>query len=277
MILRRASEGPVDLLWIDKGLAIRPDTLLRFRSLKPQSALVFYSPDDMGNPVNQSLRYLESIPLYDLHVTTKSYNCEELRDLGARDVLFVNNAYDPAVHRKFELAPAEREQLAASVGFIGYFENDRADHIRGLARAGLAVTVRGPGWRKLRGAHQNLRIRESYLEGMEYSKAINATLINLAFLRKANRDLQTTRSIEIPACGAFMLAERTDEHLRLFSEGKEAEFFGSFDELLAKCQYYLTHPIERERISAAGLRRCVEGDYSNKGMLRRVLQHLGME
>jgi len=276
-ILRRASEGSVDLLWIDKGLTIRPNTLLRLRSLSPRSILVSYSPDDMGNPANQSHRYLKSIPIYDLHVTTKSYNCEELRNLGARDVLFVDNAYDPAVHRTIDLTPAERKELTTSVGFIGFFERDRADHILGLARAGVAVTVCGPGWHKLRGVHQNLWIRSGFLHGIEYSKAINATLINLAFLRKAHRDLQTTRSVEIPACGAFMLAERTDEHLLLFAEGKEAEFFGSFDELVTKCRYYLTHPTERERIAAAGLRRCIEADYSNTGMLRRVLKHLGVD
>jgi spore maturation protein CgeB len=71
--------------------------------------------------------------------------------------------------------------------------------------------------------------------------------INLAFLRKVNRDLQTTRTMEIPACGGFMLAERTDEHLKLFNEEEEAEFFSDNLELKRKIEYYLNNDDARKR------------------------------
>ena len=95
-------------------------------------------------------------------------------------------------------------------------------------------------------------------------------------LIKQNRDLQTTRTFEIPACGAFMLAERTDEHLRLFEEGKEAAYFGSEGELLDKVRYYLDHEGERKTIAAAGRKRCLDSGYSHhdrlKYMLRRITE-----
>ena len=268
---RQIDRRRFDVVWIDRGLAIAPQTLQRVRQACPDAVLVAFSLDDMASPRHQSRRWLESVPLYDLHVTTKSYNVPELREMSARRVLLIDNAFDPAVHRPLELNDAERERYGASIGFVGHYEAERAELILELCRQGLDIRVDGPAWSGMRGAHPGLTIGEGYLDGLEYAKAVNATAINLGFLRKANRDVQTTRSIEIPACGAFMLAERTDDHRRLFEEGREAEFFGSFDELLDKCRHYLEHPEQRCAIAAAGLRRCVDADYSYQARLRQVL------
>ncbi|TMA32607.1 MAG: glycosyltransferase family 1 protein, partial [Deltaproteobacteria bacterium] len=122
-------------------------------------------------------------------------------------------------------------------------------------------------------SHPLLRVIDTFVGDGDYPRVLSATQINLGFLRKMNRDLQTTRSIEIPACRAFMLAERTSEHLGLFEEGKEAEFFGSFEELLAKCRYYLARDLERRRIADAGHRRCHAG-YTTTHRVIEILECL---
>jgi len=263
-----------DVLWVDKGLTIRPGTFRRARALQPSLICVAYSPDDMASPDNTSVDWERCVPLYDVHVTTKSFNLTELPDLGARDVYFVDNAFDPEIHRPLELSEAERRRFAADVGFIGTFESERADAMLSLARQGVRVTIHGARWERFRGRHENLVMRREVLDGLDYARAVNATKINLGFLRKAYRDLQTTRSIEIPACGGFLLAERTDEHRRLFEEGVEAEFFDSFDELAAKIRHYLAHEDQRRSVAAAGRRRCLEAGYSNQQRLASVLEYL---
>ena len=86
--------------------------------------------------------------------------------------------------------------------------------------------------------------------------------------------MQTQRSIEIPACGGFMLAEQTDEHLELFEEGKEVEFFENENELLDKINYYLSHPEERKKIAAAGRKRCLKSGYSNQDRMNEMFAHI---
>ena len=267
------------LVWIDKGMCITSRTLQTIRDLQPNTQTVHYSPDDMGGRHNQTRQYLDGIPLYDLHVTTKSFNVRELYGRGARAVLFVNNAYSADTHRPIEISPEERLSLGGPVGFIGAFEEERAEAMRFLAENGVPVRIWGGwggGWERWarKHPHSKLRVENRAVWGQEYAKAICSFDVNLCFLRKLNRDLQTTRSVEIPACGGFLLAERTEEHLKLFEEGAEAEFFGSRAELLEKCRHYLAHEEERRKVAAAGRARCLRSDYSYDRHVEAVLDRL---
>jgi spore maturation protein CgeB len=211
-----------------------------------------------------------------LHVTTKSFNIRELNGRGARAVIFVNNAYSAETHRPIKTGPEERITLGGDVGFIGAFEKDRAQSLHFLASHGVHVRIWGSGWRRWaeRNGHPNMVVEERHVWGEEYAKALCSFDINLGFLRRLNRDLQTTRSVEIPACGGFMLAERTAEHLGLFTEGIEAEFFSSKEELLEKCCYYLANREARDRIAAAGRERCIRSGYSYERQVEAVLDRL---
>jgi spore maturation protein CgeB len=55
--------------------------------------------------------------------------------------------------------------------------------------------------------------------GGDFRMALGGTKVAGNLVRRANLDGHVIRSFEIPACGAFMLAERTAEHLALF-EGR---------------------------------------------------------
>ena len=176
-----------------------------------------------------------------------------------------------AVHRPREVTPELRARLGGDVGFVGWPEGARERSMRFLARHGVDVRVWGP-WPRWKSA-RNFRVEGRPLWGDEYATALSAFRINLGFLRRVNRDRQTTRSIEIPACGGFLLAERTDEHLRLFREDVEAVFFSNDAELLEKARHYLAHEDERSRIAAAGRRRCLEDGYAYDARLTFILRH----
>lgn len=273
-ILSAVHESSFDILWIDKGLTIRPETLVEVRKIQPACQIVGYSPDDMMNPGNQSKDFLRGLGFYHCYVTTKSYNVAELKKLGCPEVLFADNGYDPHTHRPMDVSAEERHRLGGPVGFIGQWEPDRAESVRWLGRAGVPVRVWGYTWERMHDVPSSVRLENRPLWGDEYARAICAFDINLCFLRKSNRDRQTTRTMEIPACGAFMLAERTDEHVRLFDGGEEAEFFSSDAELLSKVMYYLENKDERLRIARAGYKRCLRDRYSNSERLQHILERI---
>ena len=262
------------VVWVEKGLTVEAASLRALRERWPQTVILNYSGDDMFNPRNQSRRWRASLPLYDVFVTTKNHNVPELREAGAREVFHVDKAFDPLVHRPMPVTPEVRARLGGDVGFIGWPEAERADSMLHLARHGVPVRIWGP-WERLRLSHPNLRIEGRPLWSDDYASALSAFRINLCFLRKVNRDRHTTRSVEIPACGGFMLAERTEEHLALFEEDVEAAYFSNDDELLDTVRWYLAHENERARIAEAGRRRCWSGGYTYERRLEEVLTHVG--
>ena len=277
----RAVQGLVtdetfDVLWVEKAQSLRSSTLLQAANAQPEMRLVFFSEDDMTLASNQSAWFRKSLPFYDLVVTTKSQNAREaeLPALGARRVFYVAKTFDPNLHRPLEVSGEDRQRLGAPVGFIGTFEEPRAKALLTLARSGLDVRVWGNGWAEWTGRHARLTVENRAIYGEEYVRALCATDVNLGFLRKASRDLHTDRSVEIPACGAFLLAERTDEHLELFEEGREAEYFGDLLELTTKTHHYLAHPDLRREIARAGRGRALESDYAHGAALRRILATL---
>ena len=60
-------------------------------------------------------------------------------------------------------------------------------------------------------------------------------------------DLITARTFHIPACGGFMLHERTAEVREFFDEGRECAMFEGAAEMVAKVGYYLDHPTSARR------------------------------
>lgn len=264
-----------DIVWIDKGIFVEDRTLQFIKQTRPSCVIVGYSPDNMAERHNQSQVFLNSFPYYDFYITTKSYTVDCLRKMGCNNIMFVNNAYEASFHHPYKLSSKERERLGGKVGFIGAWEEERCRSILYLAEHGVPVRVWGGGmWLKYKDRYPNLTIEKDGLFSEDYNKALSAFDISLCFLRKMNHDLQTTRTMEIPACGSLLMAERTIEHEQLFKDKEEAVFFSSDEELLELCRYYLDHEIERKQIAHAGRMRCLQSGYSNEDTIKRIIKNI---
>lgn len=269
-ILQALDTFTPDILWIDKGLLIEKHTLKEVKNIMSYIKIVSYSPDDMLNRNNQSRNYLKTLVDYDLVITTKSYNVNELLSIGAKKVYFTQNAYHPTIHKPLKDS-FDRPKYRWDISFIGAYEADRAKQLLYLCCHNITVHVFGPSWSSLKGKDSNLIVDDNAYYGDAYAEIIRSSRINICFLRKANRDLQTTRSIEIPACGGFMLAERTPEHEALFVEDEEAVFFASKEELACKIDFYLSHTESIERIRYNGFMRCINSGYSYAEIFKQII------
>lgn len=274
-LLRAVAQG-ADILWLEAADMIRAGTLRRAKAINPDIAIVCYSEDDMMNPGNRTRWQQATFPLIDLWVTTKSLNtrADELPSLGIKRILFVNNSYDPGMHRPVEVDQADRAAFGAPISFIGTYERPRAQSVLSLAARGFEVRVWGNGWGHMQGVNDNLRIEGRPAYNEEFAKVVSASRINLCFLRHANRDLQTCRSIELPGCAGFMVHERNPEIEALLNDGDAAVFFSSDDELAEVCAYWMDRDEDRLRIGLNARRRVEELELSHRANILRVLNEL---
>jgi len=267
------SEDIYDIAWFEKSTMLRPSTLKYFKNRSINTQIISLSEDDMYAYHNRSRYYQSSLNYYDTVFTTKLYNLDELKLLGAKDTKLFLDSYNSELHRpliKYNLV----KDKEIDISFIGTYEKERADIILWLGSSGFKVVVYGNGWSSLVSKSQNITIMNKAILNEEYVRVINNSKINLGFLRKINRDQVTSRTMEITGCGGFLLAERTPRHSALFSEGEEAEFFSSKEELMKKIEYYLNNFGEIQRISKNGRDRCLRSGYDMKSQISNIFKYL---
>jgi len=217
--------------------------------------------------------FRRAIPYYQSHHVIRQENLSEYRQLGVQRVRILMTYYVPWLHSPPRDAGPRGSEPDRDVVFIGHAEADsRIQYLAALAEAGIRLEVFGAPkyWRRhLPPAVFNRLPPIQPVVGAEYARTIWGARISLAFYSRGNRDRYAYRVFEIPACGGFLLAQRTDVVQTLYAEGKEAEYFASAEELTDKVRFYLQHDEARERIAKAGHRRCLTSGYDVVSRMRQ--------
>ena len=275
-ILRAAGTFKPDLLLSFKAQYVQPHTL---RALRDRGISLYnYYPDTSAFAHGPLLA--QSLPEYDCVFYTKRFWDQDVRQrVSLRKSAYVRHGYDMEIHRPIELEERDKAQYQSDLVVIATHTKYKEEVLHGLfgLRPRLKLTVWGNQWRqRCTSARVRQFIKGEPLVGDSYAKAICGAKINLALLSGTARgssrgDETTTRTYEIPACGGFMLHERSPELLELYEEGEEVACFSSPQELAEKIDYYLAHPEERDAIAGAGHRRCVPA-YSYDNRMAEILR-----
>ena len=109
----------------------------------------------------------------------------------------------------------------------------------------------------------------------EMPKIFNLSKINLNMTMKPIQTGLPLRIFDIMGCGGFCMTNFQAELPEMFEIGVDLEAYGSLEELVDKCSYYLTHEDERRQIALNGYRKVKEyHGYVNRmvEMVKRVVE-----
>lgn len=293
-VLRAAREFRPELVWAEKQEYLRSETLESIR--KNGARLVHFTPDPYFSLEWKRTPLMDrALASFDVLVYCKTYERTQYEALG-RPLIYMPLGYCDEVHRPL---PSNDSRWCCSVGFLGGWEPRRERLLHDVAMTGVDLKIWGGYWEFLVDGRWTLRryiiLRQlaahddftfhadealtrawqgGEVYGDFYANALTGAKIGLGLLRRVCPDQHTTRTFEIPACGSLLLADRTDEHLAMFAEGTEAEFFDSCEEMLDKLSFYLSHEAAQKRLAEAGYTRCRKSGYAYIHRLRRVLTNL---
>jgi glycosyltransferase involved in cell wall biosynthesis len=273
-ILAAARDFGPEIVLITGSCPVAASTL---RELKERmgALLVNYATDHPFNRLVCARWVAANIPLYDLYVCTKRAIMDDVRAAGCRRVAFVPFGYEPSLHFPDDFSSREEfDRFTCDVVFVGGGDRDRYPYFEALVGGipHLRLNLYGGYWDRnptLRRYARGLAL------GRDYRLALRGAKIAPCLVRRANRDGHVMRSFELPACGAFMLAQRTVEHQEFFREGEEVAYFSSPAELVEKVRYYLKHDDERQRMAEAAHHRVTTANHTYANRLEQILELAG--
>ncbi len=250
-----------DFVLFTKAILFYPETL---KKITHYTKIFEWYPDYLFFRKTCSAYYNETIPLYDCYFSFNFANVEMATQLGAKKSLFLPCAADPDYHHPTHPIEDEQKKLGSDIVFIGTWANERrAYYLEKLCSEGYDIKIYGDQWKK---HPQNSYLHKkqaiipsSLLIGNNMSKILNSSKITLAFVRDHNQETLGCRSYEIPACGAFMLHQRTSKITEIFKEDEEVVLFSSYEEMKEKIDFYLKHDDLRKKIARKGYEKIMQG------------------
>ncbi len=264
-----------DLILIGKGSYFSPTTLATVRNASG-ATLINWATDDPFNPANGTRDLIESIREYDLYVCTKRALVDDVIRAGCARAIYVRFGYKPELHfPERPVTEEEHRRFDCDAMFIGGADADRAPYFERLIRAlpDLRLNLYGGYWDRFPALRRYWR---GEAIGRDFRLAVGGSKICLNLVRRANRDDHVMRTFELPACGGFMLAERTPTHQELFAEDREAAFFSSPDEMAAKVREWLGREAARCALAETGNRKITGGRNTYEDRLREILIAAGV-
>lgn len=253
-LLDRCRRLRPNLVIVVKGTFITKETVQRIRAAG--AVVVNYLTDDPFNARASPSSLQRAIGSYDVVFSPRTSIIPDLTAAGCRRIEFLPFAYNPAVHFPERLSAADFQEFWCDMSFIGGADEGRARFIESLLRQcpDLRLLLYGGSWSRYPRLRKHAR---GTVMGRNFRLAVAASSVSLNLVRRSNRDGHVMRSYELPACGAAVVAERTEEHQMLFAEHEELLLFNSVEECAALTNRLLHDDDARSRLRTQAHRSVV--------------------
>jgi spore maturation protein CgeB len=251
VITKKIKNSTYDIVWVDKGVFIKPEIIQQLRSKTKK--LIHLTPDP-AFLYHKSRFFNKSVKFYDYCITTKSFEIDLYNKSGAQHCIYLTQGFDKEIHRPL----MEFDEKKYEVCFIGHYEKERAELIQLLLDNDIEVVIAGIKWEGFvkKNTHNKLKYFGPHLAGEDYARLINESRIGLGLLSKWIPEKHTTRTFEIPACKTCLVTESNNEIRDFFLDTECIEFSDSED-CLRKVQLYLATPDKIKELSELGFNRVI--------------------
>lgn len=206
----------------------------------------------------------------------KIFGCNFIEDALTNQVICDIRNADPSF---FSLSDTvfESDRYVAAHEYIGIqaAETERIHTLNTLAEHFPVDLYTRSNTSALKGVHIHGGIQTL----TEMPKVFHLSKINLNMTIRPIQTGLPLRIFDILGCGGFLMTNIQPELTEHFEIGVDLEAYASLDELVDKCDYYLTHEKEREQIAQNGYRK-VKESHSYQTRLLEMLRsassdHLG--
>ena len=253
-----------NLILVIGNIALAPDFLINIKKSFDSCPIFWYLTDPLPT---QSPSFIKSVPFYDCIFTFSRFQVAVISWFGGRQVVYLPFGYDPRIHKPTETTESERHFYGSDIAYLGTWQPYIELWANELTPYHLKVW--GDQWYKSKGYPALLECWQGEGRGLydEFAKVVNSSKIIFNVVRFHNGNSHSMKTFEIPACGGFMLTNRTDEQLSFFSEDQCAVYFSSKEVLQDKLHYYLSHDEARTRIARAAYQATKQHSYRERAKI----------
>ena len=214
-LLQHLKANRYNIMFVFKGMFLSRSILAIIRQVYPQIKLVNYNPDHpfiFSGRGRGNKNVSNSVSLYHLYLTYDEGALTMLKNTGVRSSLYTFGFDDKMVDKLTALFDEINE-----ICFIGNPDKYRADF---LIKLGIIlkrkIYIFGSGWEAY--LPEDRFILKGPVYDIEFWQKMRMFRVQINIMRKHNSDGHNMRSFDVPGAGGIMLAPRTKDHLKFFSD-----------------------------------------------------------